>query len=53
MSKLGMCLGCSGKPAVRKDGTVPLCQTCYEAAKGNARGVQMKGKKTASVQGTP
>jgi len=41
MANLGPCLGCSDKPAVCKDGTVPLCAGCYQQAKGSARGVKM------------
>lgn len=53
---LGMCLGCSVKKAVSKNGTVPLCADCNRVAtKGtNPRGVKMsepkKPKKLSAVR---
>jgi hypothetical protein len=46
--KKSMCLNCSLRPAVKGEGTVPLCAECQELVK-DTRGVKYEKKPTPKI----
>lgn len=44
-----MCMACDQKPALPGGGPTKLCAVCKALATKGSRGVEMKGKRTASV----